>query len=195
MDYFNSSISHICSTIYVVKDKVSHYINNENPSKQPERISPIVNYYDQYTTCYSPPTYILDNIYLGSAYNAANYTILKDTGIDIIINITNEIDNYYPNDFIYHNYKIEDNEEGDLEEFLDKSYDVIKNSANKKVLVHCYMGASRSASLVIYYLIKEKKMSFDEAFDLLKSKRIVVNPNIKFVQILRKKEEEFKKNN
>ena len=32
------------------------------------------------------------------------------------------------------------------------------------ILVHCYAGVSRSATIVIAFLMQEKNMSFDEAF-------------------------------
>jgi dual specificity phosphatase 12 len=48
------------------------------------------------------------------------------------------------------------------------------------ILVHCYAGVSRSATCVIAYLMQEKQMSFDNAFQFLSSKRPVVFPNMGF---------------
>ena len=45
-------------------------------------------------------TYIIDNIYLGNAYNASNWINLDSNNIGLIINITKEIPNYYINDII-----------------------------------------------------------------------------------------------
>uniref|UniRef100_T1GHX6 tRNA pseudouridine synthase n=1 Tax=Megaselia scalaris TaxID=36166 RepID=T1GHX6_MEGSC len=45
------------------------------------------------------------------------------------------------------------------------------------VLVHCNAGISRSASVIIAYLIMKKGMSFDEAFKLVKDKRPAIQPN------------------
>ncbi len=47
---------------------------------------------------------------------------------------------------------------------------------------HCAAGVSRSASIVIAYYIKEKKMTFQEAYDFVKSKRNKIYPNSGFVK-------------
>lgn len=49
------------------------------------------------------------------------------------------------------------------------------------VLVNCYMGISRSSSLVIAYLILYQNMSFEEAFHIVRSGRQIANPNPGFV--------------
>lgn len=62
---------------------------------------------------------------------------------------------------------------------LPVSFDLLVDGAdhvNQKliggdVIVHCKSGVGRSASIIIAYLIKHEGMSFDEAFNLVKSKR------------------------
>jgi protein-tyrosine phosphatase len=48
------------------------------------------------------------------------------------------------------------------------------------VLVHCFAGISRSATVVIAFLMKYKKMNFEEAFEFTKQKREIINPNFGF---------------
>lgn len=57
-----------------------------------------------------------------------------------------------------------------------------KNIKKTNVLVHCFAGVSRSATAVIAYLMKNKKLSFESALSLCKAKRKVTNPNQGFVR-------------
>lgn len=48
------------------------------------------------------------------------------------------------------------------------------------VLVHCHAGVSRSATVVIAYLMQEKDLTFDQAFSFASKKRPVIFPNMGF---------------
>ena len=52
------------------------------------------------------------------------------------------------------------------------------------VLVHCAAGISRSASVVIAYLMMTHGMTLDEAYQYVKSRRSIVQPNPGFMQQL-----------
>lgn len=49
-----------------------------------------------------------------------------------------------------------------------------------KVLVHCKMGISRSASVVIAYAMKAYHLTLAEASQLVKTKRSCIKPNNAF---------------
>lgn len=61
-----------------------------------------------------------------------------------------------------------------------------------KIVVHCLMGVSRSATTVMAYLIRFQGLTSEEAFDLVKEKRMVVSPNDGFLDQLKKYEKELK---
>ena len=69
-------------------------------------------------------------------------------------------------------------------EDLDNIIEFIKKN-NDNVLIHCMMGRSRSATVILYYLIKIHDMSLESAIEYLLSKRYVVNPSIKFIENLK----------
>ena len=50
------------------------------------------------------------------------------------------------------------------------------------VLVHCAQGVSRSASLILAFLMRKHNMSLKAAYQLLKQKRPVVKPNTNFLR-------------
>ncbi|KAJ2941042.1 hypothetical protein O0L34_g13172 [Tuta absoluta] len=49
------------------------------------------------------------------------------------------------------------------------------------VLVHCHFGVSRSATLVIAYLMEKYKLNYQQAFNFVRSRRKFINPNPGFV--------------
>lgn len=48
---------------------------------------------------------------------------------------------------------------------------------NYSVLVHCYAGVSRSATIVIAYVMKSLSMTFQVALQFVSKKRNIINPN------------------
>ena len=52
---------------------------------------------------------------------------------------------------------------------------------NKKVIVNCFAGVSRSATIVISYIMYKNKLSVQEAIEFVKTKRSIINPNYGFV--------------
>ena len=49
------------------------------------------------------------------------------------------------------------------------------------VLVHCYAGVSRSATVTVAYIMKHLKMPLNEAYQFVKNKRPVISPNLNFM--------------
>jgi hypothetical protein len=52
------------------------------------------------------------------------------------------------------------------------------------VLVHCFKGVSRSASIIIAYIMRERKILYKEAMPIVKSARRCIWPNAGFVEQL-----------
>ncbi|XP_068968629.1 dual specificity protein phosphatase MPK-4 isoform X2 [Bombus flavifrons] len=79
----------------------------------------------------------------------------------------------------------------DLLTHFEDSYEFIDHSLqqDEKILVHCYFGISRSATIVIAYLMKKYKKSFYDAFEAVKEKRRFVGPNAGFLAQLKLYEE------
>lgn len=60
------------------------------------------------------------------------------------------------------------------------SSDSVKDS-NRRVLVHCQAGISRSATICLAYLMKKKRVRLDEAFEFVKQRRSIISPNFSFM--------------
>tara|TARA_B110001450_G_C17410872_1_gene395699 strand:- start:39 stop:542 length:504 start_codon:yes stop_codon:yes gene_type:complete len=146
---------------------------------------------DIYNLTYSI-NHIKDNIYLGNAYASSNYYILQENNIGLIVNVTEEIPNYYKDfedGFDYIQLKIRDQNDEELfeniEYTLDKIHTYITSHPTKNILIHCYMGSSRSASITCAYLIKYYNFQVDDSIELIKSKRDIVNINNTFIADLK----------
>ncbi|XP_051515070.1 protein phosphatase Slingshot homolog 1 isoform X2 [Myxocyprinus asiaticus] len=129
---------------------------------------------------------IFDHLYLGSEWNASNLEELQETGVAYILNVTREIDNFFPGTFCYHNVRVYDDEATDLLAHWNDTYNfIVKAKKNQsKCLVHCKMGVSRSASTVIAYAMKEYGWSLEKAYNFVKQKRSITRPNASFMRQL-----------
>ncbi|RWS21286.1 protein phosphatase Slingshot-like protein [Leptotrombidium deliense] len=132
------------------------------------------------------PSEICEYLYLGTEWNASNLEELKHNGITRILNVSREIDNFYPGMFDYYNVRVYDDETAELLRHWEETYRYIQEARKEggKVLVHCKMGISRSASVVIAYLMKYKNWSLSKTLEYVKKKRNCIKPNTGFLEQL-----------
>lgn len=85
--------------------------------------------------------------------------------------------------FNYLNVRVYDDEKTDLLKHWDDTYKYITKAQKEgsKVLVHCKMGVSRSASVVIAYAMKAYNWDFSQAWKHVKDKRNCIKPNNNFL--------------
>lgn len=126
---------------------------------------------------------ILDRLYLSDRLDAYNQKGLESVGVTHIVRVC-------PNDgqadlpgINYLELPINDNPSANIKDAISRSYDFITNAldAGGTVLVHCAAGISRSASIVIAYLMKTQGLDAPSAFDFVSQKRPGVSPNIGFM--------------
>lgn len=179
--------------IYINNNNNNHiyYSNSIIPNENNKTIQRIYldnNTLYKYLYFLSNPTHIIDNIYLGSVYNSVDFDYLHNNNFGLIINLTTTSTPKFNSYFNYLHCPIEDNNKESIKSFLNPIYNYIinyqnnPNNINKKILIHCVMGASRSASVVIYYLIKKYKDDFiySSALNYVYRKRPIVNITYQF---------------
>jgi protein-tyrosine phosphatase len=132
---------------------------------------------------------VIPNLHIGTKFAAVDIDQLKEKKIVAIINCI--ADSIYKHVYIkeddYLILNLKDNEEDDLLKELTLAYNFLDKylTEDKVVLVHCVSGISRSASIIIYYLMKKHKLRYKEAMKLLRSKRSCIMPNVYYHGILK----------
>ena len=128
---------------------------------------------------------ILPGLFLGNAHDASNLNRLKEKGIKTIINVSNTIPNHFENDadFQYHRLPCDDSKIQSIVEHFEKTFELIEHNLknNRAILIHCQGGVSRSPSFVIGFFMKRDSKTFDQAYDFVKQRRIIINPNMNFL--------------
>jgi len=139
------------------------------------------------------PDQILENLYLGCYEDAKNKHLLKKLGITHIISVLHEPNPmHHPEVFSYLHIRVYDLSSVDLQQHFDECHKfILEGMKNGKVLVHCAAGISRSATVVISFIMLYKKMKFDEALEFVRLKRGIIDPNASFVRQLKSFEKQL----
>ncbi|KAJ3694642.1 hypothetical protein LUZ60_000019 [Juncus effusus] len=114
-----------------------------------------------------PSEIFKDFLYLGSYDNASRSELLKTVGISHILNTVPSCQNLYKNSFTY--YCLKDNTSLQFDDAIQFLEQCEKDKA--RVLVHCMSGKSRSAAVVIAYLMKSRGWRLAQSFQWVKERR------------------------
>jgi hypothetical protein len=123
---------------------------------------------------------VYKNLYIGSKGDAER----QGNEFDHVVSVGEKLTNGDKIFEIYDSYHNENN----MKTFR-KAIDYVYNIMDKyeKILIHCYEGKSRSASVIIGVMMKHG-ITFDKAWSILKERHKPAGPNIAFVKELRKSE-------
>ncbi|KAK1360032.1 Dual specificity protein phosphatase PHS1 [Heracleum sosnowskyi] len=136
------------------------------------------------------PSLISDTLFIGGALAARSQYTLQHLGITHILCLcSNEIgqsDSQYPDIFEYRNFSINDEEDANIDDLFAEARHFIDNVEHigGKVLVHCFEGRSRSATVVLAYLMLKKNFTLLKAWNTLKRVHRRAQPNDGFAKIL-----------
>lgn len=121
-----------------------------------------------------------------SAANAVKPDKVREYGITCIINCT--VDSPLLNMPLVETMRIsiDDLPTANISTHFEKCVDKIAETKARggKTLVHCMAGVSRSASIVLAYLMKYQNMTLRDAYHLLKARRPIIQPNVGFFRQL-----------
>ena len=158
-------------------------------TKQNTLESPIIQsaqLFDDNISCILP-----NQLYLTGDIGARNFAEIIRLNISHIINVSDTLENYFENEldfqggtrFKYLKISIPDSPKIIITDYFPTAFKFIEDAIinEGKVLVHCFAGKSRSASIVIGYLMKTLKMKCVDAMKLVTKSRHCIEPNIGFL--------------
>jgi len=143
-------------------------------------------------TCY-PNEIESGFLFLGNRRQAQDETIvLQDLQITHVVDLHDEdvpaSRPFESRGLEYLTISIWDRETSDIRPHLPPIYDFIerakRHACSSRVLVHCNHGVSRSATCVIYYLMRSRSIALTTALQHVHGAREVIYPNQAFVQQL-----------
>ncbi|KAL5248987.1 hypothetical protein ACHWQZ_G018000 [Mnemiopsis leidyi] len=185
-----------CHKLYVLEDPYEdfaafypHLVSKENSTKNdpdPGWKSTPVRSRSPRGSSYigaSKPAEIIPFLYLGNERDSADLTLLRKLGVSKVLNVSRNCVNHFPEYFEYLNVPVEDRVYADISQHFNKALQFIEHARGEgcSVLVHCRAGISRSATVIIAYLIQYYDYSMEDAFDFIKVKHPVVSPNFNFM--------------
>ena len=122
---------------------------------------------------------ITDKIYLGNRDSARNEEKIIMFNIKRVLSWMGRLSPKYKDKTIKQKIiEIEDTPSANIIQYFIDSIKFI-DETDDKVLVHCFAGVSRSAALVIAYLMWKNKISYQDSYNLVKDHRFI-GPNIGF---------------
>lgn len=155
----------------------------------------------------SHATEILPFLFIGSEENAHNKPeLIEQIQITNILNVSArcknkyiycdnkcncmdgcKIENFENLMFNYYHIKLNDTPEQNILAHFDSTINTIEIArlSGKRILIHCRMGVSRSATIIIAYLMFLYKTDFNSAFSFVKNKRPKIEPNVGFINQLK----------
>ena len=145
---------------------------------------------------YSHPSQILNWMFLGNFKNANNLDEIRKFKIKYILNCAIEVEvKNIPKDIKYYHISLTDSNTTDITQYFEQAFNLIELARKKRerILIHCKLGISRSASIIIGYLIKYMGYTTSSALAFLRTKRPRVNPNPGFISQLNSYEKSIKK--
>ncbi|KAL0994108.1 hypothetical protein UPYG_G00117850 [Umbra pygmaea] len=128
---------------------------------------------------------ILPFLFLGNERDAQDLDLLLRLNIGYVVNVTTHLPLYHLGSGLvrYKRLPATDNSKQNLRQYFEEVFEFIEEAhqGGRGVLVHCQAGVSRSATIVIAYLMKHTLMTMTDAYKYVRGRRPVVSPNLNFM--------------
>ena len=136
----------------------------------------------------NPANEIIPNLWLGDVHASKSQDFIKKKNINCIINCTVSGE-FLQNERQMYKYRIPVKDNCAPEEIslmysiLDKTAQLLYKhlQTGDIILVHCHAGRQRSVAVILAFIMKYTRLSFNKSLELLKTKRpVACYPQINF---------------
>lgn len=134
---------------------------------------------------------IVEGIFLGNSDAARSAAWVAEARVGAIVNCADDVEPVAHDGVFLQRFPLQDTTRADVLPHLDAAADAMRTAVleGRRALVHCSAGASRSATVLLAYLLRDRGLSLLEAFRLVRARRPIVYPNKGFLRALRAFEE------
>ncbi len=149
---------------------------------------------DSFCICAQVPSLICDKLYLGCYRSAEHLEEMQLRGVTHVLTVAGGLQPRHTEVLQYKLVNVEDYEGEDLKRYFEELVDWINQTIQSggTVLVHCAAGVSRSASIVIAYLMRTNGWKYKRAFKFAFKRRPCISPNPGFEKQLKQYDKELR---
>lgn len=131
---------------------------------------------------------IFPRLWIAPADTVREVAFLKEHGITHVLNCAAEEPASYPKTVVSRHVPLTDTEDEDAYAqilFGAKLLDVWLRNVQNTIVVHCKAGISRSVAVVMAWFILYDNRTFEEAYEMIQTRRMFIFPNSHYVKLLR----------
>jgi len=141
------------------------------------------------------PALIAPNLYLGSIGAAQSEEQIKEKGITHVLTVARGFEIKHVEGVKYMTVEVADRPDADIRSHFPQCFEFISGAVKSggNVLVHCFAGRSRSASVCAAYVMCHENIRLDEALMRMRLARPQINPNAGFMGQLNQLDEDLMK--
>lgn len=129
------------------------------------------------------PDMVVDHVALGSLRTVQNMSAVNQLNVSHVLTCGRNLQTpKFPAPIKQLILDVDDSDEQDMNQYFLKAIEFINDCVAQKGLciVHCFAGVSRSATVVVAYLMMSRHWKFEEALDFVQQHRPAANPNPNF---------------